>query len=181
MARMTVVVSRVPHIAARLVCIEPRWQMDHLTRKADNRAYLNTLLEIAGGTREVEDHDEIRTEAIKAFTKALDAKLKNLQDGEMLAMMFRFDIVDRDGDIRGGSGHQRNMPEYAEWRKAVYQRDNYTCQECGAQGKIVAHHIKQWAHHPELRFDVSNGLTLCDDCHAVKHPHIRFGKRGKAD
>jgi 5-methylcytosine-specific restriction endonuclease McrA len=93
--------------------------------------------------------------------------------------MFRIEIVGENGEIRGGSGHQRNMPQYGEWRKAVYTRDDYTCQECGAKGNIVAHHVKPWAHYPELRFEVSNGITLCDDCHATKHPHMRFGKRGQ--
>jgi hypothetical protein len=154
--------------------------MNHILKKAENRGYLKALLELSPGVHEAEDHDEIRVEALRQFTKALDAKLKNLQDDEMLTMMFRFDIVGSDGEIRGGSGSQRNMPEYAEWRTAVYERDGYTCRECGSKGQIVAHHIKQWAHYPELRFDVDNGITLCDDCHALKHPHIRFGPRGKA-
>lgn len=154
--------------------------MNHIIKKAENRGYLNALLEMSPGFHEAEDHDEIRVEALRQFTAALDLKLKNLQDDELLTMMFRIDIVGSDGEIRGGSGSQRNMPRYSEWRKAVYERDAYTCQDCGASGRIVAHHIKQWAHYPELRFDVDNGVTLCGDCHELKHPHIRFGKRGKA-
>lgn len=63
--------------------------------------------------------------------------------------------------------------EYRNWRKAVYARDNYTCQICGAKtfkglGKTIklnADHIKPWALFPELRFDINNGRTLCVDCH----------------
>jgi 5-methylcytosine-specific restriction endonuclease McrA len=63
-----------------------------------------------------------------------------------------------------------NDPEYKAWRLSVYKRDNFTCQypNCGRKGfsaKIQAHHIKRWADFPELRFLVSNGITLCKRCH----------------
>ncbi len=60
----------------------------------------------------------------------------------------------------------RASPEYIQWRRAIYIRDNFTCQRCGKYGvKLEAHHIKQFATHPELRFDISNGITLCKSCH----------------
>ncbi len=58
-----------------------------------------------------------------------------------------------------------------KWRKAVFERDNYTCQCCGARnglGRAItlnADHIKPFAYHPELRFDLDNGRTLCVECH----------------
>jgi 5-methylcytosine-specific restriction endonuclease McrA len=65
----------------------------------------------------------------------------------------------------------RNSFKARQWRKAVWERDNYTCQECGSRsGKgnaviLNADHIKEWAHYPKLRFDIKNGRTLCLDCH----------------
>jgi 5-methylcytosine-specific restriction endonuclease McrA len=29
------------------------------------------------------------------------------------------------------------------------------------------HHIQPFADHPELRWDVNNGMTLCTNCHAL--------------
>lgn len=130
-----------------------------------------------GEKRVVEEPSDIREQALAAFTKMLDGKIANMQDGEGLVIVFTVDIVKTDGKVRGGSGAERNMPEYIEWRSAVYERDGYTCQECGAQGELNAHHIKTWASHPELRFDVSNGVTLCKDCHAKKHPHLGYFRR----
>lgn len=66
---------------------------------------------------------------------------------------------------------RRNLAELRAWRKAVFERDNYTCQICGARngnGQNVvlnADHIKPWSLYPELRLELSNGRTLCLPCH----------------
>ncbi len=55
---------------------------------------------------------------------------------------------------------------YIRWRIAVYKRDSYTCQDCGQLGgKLNADHIKPWSKFPSLRLVLSNGRTLCEDCH----------------
>lgn len=64
----------------------------------------------------------------------------------------------------------RNSGAYSAWRKAVYERDHYTCQSCGIIGKrLNAHHIKSFARFPSLRLDVDNGITLCERCHKKAH------------
>lgn len=90
-----------------------------------------------------------------------------------------------------GNGRPRKTPEnyrlrrserYRVWRKAVFERDDYRCQAegCGARStkgcrvEIQAHHIKEFALYPELRFEVSNGLTLCRPCHIKTES---FGKQ----
>ncbi len=69
----------------------------------------------------------------------------------------------------------RKSVEYKLWREAVVKRDNYTCVWCGTRqtwnkktkrmDKVQADHIKPFALFPELRFEVSNGRTLCVPCH----------------
>lgn len=60
----------------------------------------------------------------------------------------------------------RYSTEADNWRKAVFERDGYRCRKCGEKGGYLeAHHIKPFAYFPELRFELSNGLTLCEKCH----------------
>ena len=76
---------------------------------------------------------------------------------------------------KGGitSIHQRIRAsmEYRNWRESVFQRDDYTCVECNLKSgngrRVILHadHIKPFAYFPELRFELSNGRTLCVDCH----------------
>lgn len=71
--------------------------------------------------------------------------------------------------------------ECIDWRKKVYKKDNYTCQCCGSKNSkgnrvtINAHHIYNWSDYEELRYDVENGITLCDECH--RKFHKIYGKR----
>jgi 5-methylcytosine-specific restriction endonuclease McrA len=74
-----------------------------------------------------------------------------------------------------GKGRERNTKrkaemngvEYRLWREAVFVRDDFTCQECGQRGSVylVADHVKPWRTHPELRYELANGRTLCEPCH----------------
>ena len=58
-------------------------------------------------------------------------------------------------------------PAYKDWRKKVYQRDEFRCQmpRCRSKFRLQAHHIKKWSTAATLRYDVDNGITLCRECH----------------
>lgn len=72
-----------------------------------------------------------------------------------------------NGGISSIENSLRTSRRYEEWRKSVFERDNYECVIGGrAHGnKIVADHIKAFSLFPELRFEVANGRTLCEKCH----------------
>ena len=97
---------------------------------------------------------------------------------------------------KGGISPIRNKLEttfaYKEWRRKVFERDNYTCQDCGHRGGYLeAHHKKpfltilheidckmedkyQYALSYQTLWDISNGITYCVPCHA-KHDKQRRG------
>jgi 5-methylcytosine-specific restriction endonuclease McrA len=60
----------------------------------------------------------------------------------------------------------RRSKEFREWRKSVFMRDKWTCVWCGqVGGELHPDHIKPFSLFPELRFELSNGRTLCVPCH----------------
>ena len=64
----------------------------------------------------------------------------------------------------------RKLTIYQNWRKTVLIKDGYTCQKCGLKlAKLVVHHIQPFKDYPDLRITVSNGQTLCSDCHKKTH------------
>lgn len=59
----------------------------------------------------------------------------------------------------------RNSPAMKNWKREIFERDNFTCQVCGKRGgRLVADHIKPFSLYPDLRLDVSNGRTICKPC-----------------
>lgn len=66
--------------------------------------------------------------------------------------------------------NSRRYPEYLAWTKSVYKNWNYTCINCGSVGvDLVAHHIRSFAEHPDIRIDPDNGVVLCKTCHTSFH------------
>lgn len=87
----------------------------------------------------------------------------NTQEIEVTRLGSRFSWEASPQDLRG-------TKKYALWRQFVFRRDNFVCQDCGQKGgELNAHHIKPFAKYPKLRFETSNGVTLCVKCHRGRH------------
>lgn len=87
------------------------------------------------------------------------------------------------GGITDLSFQIRNSDKYSRWRTSIFERDSYTCQECGQMGgKLNAHHKKKFAailHDNNIQtfetaflcnelWNFDNGITLCKICHDKK-------------
>ena len=69
----------------------------------------------------------------------------------------------------------RRCPENTAFVKKVIARDNHTCQCCGeiCNHNAIAHHLYSYTDYPDLRYDETNGITLCENCH--KNFHMKYG------
>lgn len=122
------------------------------------------------------------------FTKAQRVRMSASLKGKKKSDSMRYKLAssisgENHWNWQGGKTDQkeaiRNSVLYKDWRRKVFERDGYACVECGDDmgGNLEADHIKSFAKHPELRFDINNGRTLCKDCHR-KTPN--YGARKEA-
>lgn len=78
------------------------------------------------------------------------------------------------GGITTENNKIRTSREMKLWKKSVFERDNFTCQKYNIRGgRIVAHHINNFADFPELRVAIDNGITLSQKAH--KEFHKKYG------
>ena len=75
----------------------------------------------------------------------------------------------------------RDGLEKTEFVKKVMARDNYTCQCCNKplNHDGVVHHLNGWDNFKEQRYDVQNGITLCENCHKNFHSKYGYGNNTK--
>jgi hypothetical protein len=64
----------------------------------------------------------------------------------------------------------RNNSAHREWSNSVKKRDGWKCKinNSDCSGKVVAHHILPYRDYKELRYEVNNGITLCQFHHPRK-------------
>ncbi len=90
------------------------------------------------------------------------------------------------------SHYLRTHEKYDEWRAKIFKRDKYECSKCGTKKNLHAHHINQLydicdkydmnidkiLNSKEFN-DIDNGITLCQNCHALEHPYISRDEKGR--
>jgi rubrerythrin len=88
----------------------------------------------------------------------------------------------------------RTSEQYKLWRNSIFEQNNYTCQKCGEKGcYIEAHHripLNTLIYINNIDsldsallckdiWDINNGITYCEDCHAsIDANRGKFYKRG---
>jgi hypothetical protein len=119
---------------------------------------MDRLHDMIRGTKISEDHKKKISESLKGrSTLSWTPKGEN---------HYRW-ISDRS---KLSKQEERNDSSYKEWRKNVWLRDDFKCRisDENCKGRIEAHHILSYKDHPELRYQINNGITLCHAHHPRK-------------
>ncbi len=102
------------------------------------------------------------------------------------------------GGISPLSDSIRHLPEYGKWTLEVLKKANYTCEDCSKKGYLEVHHKKEFhiilqeflqeynqfspiedkttlirlASNYQPFWDISNGKTVCLECHNKNHKKV---------
>lgn len=76
---------------------------------------------------------------------------------------------------KGKHDSQHRSQRIYEWGQQIKDRDGNECKKCGSKYYLHAHHIIPWKENKELRFDISNGITVCRKCHLKIEPRRKKG------
>lgn len=92
-------------------------------------------------------------------------------------------LKEKNPNWKGGIDRDKRgmkTAEYKAWRYDVFCRDWFACQMPGCnepENYLEAHHIKTYNDYPELKLEISNGITLCKECHRrIRHKEKIFEK-----
>jgi hypothetical protein len=123
---------------------------------------------------------EVKPRTMSEAVKLLDnvscasARAQQLREtGEMARRLSAghqgIDLAEWDGFRKDYWERIRSSQAWDEWRAKVYVRDGYRCVDCGRAStrtnRLEPHHIRRKSQYPDLMFEVSNGVTLCSECH----------------
>lgn len=158
-------------LRSRTDAIALQWK-DNDERREEQRAFLSNLWE---------NDTEIRGRIIEVMqTSEYKEKQRISKTGERNGMYgligekhpnWNPNLTDED------RLDTRKYNEYFEWRRLVFERDEYTCQVCrrAKGGNLTAHHLNGYHWDKKARTDVNNGVTLCEPCHKEFHSIYGYG------
>ena|SRR3990167_8405501 len=104
------------------------------------------------------------------------AKIQAKRKGQALPSIRGFKHPNWKGGTTKPNRLARKSIGFKTWREEVFTKDNHTCQKCKIRGgDLHPHHIENFADNLELRYVLSNGITLHKKCH--KEFHKLYGHR----
>ena len=121
----------------------------------------------------------------KFASDATRQKMSDAKEGYMPVNVFKPKEQHPNWIADRSQVNRRWWPENKTWRMAVLKRDNYQCQMCSVRStrgnRVVfdVDHIKPWSKFPDLRFEISNGRTLCRPCHMKTDTWLGKARWGK--
>lgn len=96
-----------------------------------------------------------------------DEEFRQAHSGEN-SYLYNFNLTEEDRQ-RAKEG-RFNDSDFVTWSKQVKEKANYTCDCCGNnKSKMHSHHLNNWNTYKEQRYELENGVCLCESCHKEFH------------
>ena len=128
----------------------------------NSKTNLNYVCNIHSETIQSTTYSSIRSSKLTPCKECIKERLSNKYSNEKHWMW--------KGGITPKNKILRTCNKYTRWRELVFNRDNHTCQCCNKKGVLLnAHHILNFSQYEDLIYDVTNGTTLCQECHRKFH------------
>ena len=113
----------------------------------------------------------------KTFSEEHKRKMSESHKGKILSEETKRKIsLSHGGDGILDKPYDTN--QLRRWAKAIKDRDE-CCQYCYSEDNLEAHHKLPKSRHPDVMYDLWNGITLCYDCHQIAHKQLRQEQRRK--
>lgn len=153
----------------------------HLSKKTrDKISAAHTGKKLSDKTKE-KISNSLKGEKSPCFGKIASLETRKL----ISAARQRISIEEWDGFTTPLNDNIRHCEKYYEWRDFCFERDNYSCKNCGDNtgGNLRCHHIIYYstiiqkynissldeALECKELWDINNGETLCEPCHILRH------------
>lgn len=101
----------------------------------------------------------------KVFNKFLRGNSWETYNDTKLAILKQ---INKQSSVKKEQNSKPRNHLHFSWASLVKNRDK-ECKKCKSKYDLHAHHIKSYKNHPDLRYDLSNGITLCGRCHRLEH------------
>ena len=164
--------AKKPGVGKKISEVKKGWHPTEEQRKHMSEAHI--------GKPSPKKGKKLSEESRKRISEAKRGKKRHSLSEETKQKISESHKGEKHWNWKGGITKQeaffKRGEEYKQWRKLCLERDNFTCQACGHYGgKMVVHHILNFAEYPELRTCITNGITLCEHCH--KEFHHKYGTK----
>jgi hypothetical protein len=152
---------------------------EHQVKRRKQRAFVRRgsfgHIEVSFRDKEVNYHLNTLTQQHLVYKPTMKVFYESIKEPSVGSI--EKDPVVSVSSKRNGNGTRTE--DDAKWSKAIKERDGYCCQNPNCKSRVGimhAHHIESYVDNPDVRTSLSNGVTLCNDCHTEFHSV--YGKGG---